>query len=96
LIIYCDFDGILCTQNKDNPSNYEYAEPIEENIEKLNKLYEDGNIIIIWTSRGSITGIDYYDLTMKQIQDWGIKYHDLRLDKPYYDILIDDRSENSL
>jgi hypothetical protein len=67
---------------------------IHESIrkQKVNALYEQGNTIIYWTARGSRSGIDWYDLTKQQLDDWGAKYHDLRCDKPYYDLFIEDKS----
>ena len=96
MIIYCDIDGVLMTQDKDNPSWYHLAKPIQENIDKLNKKYDDGNTIILWTARGCISGVDYRKLTEKQLDEFGIKYHKLRMDKPYYDIFYDDRSDKEL
>ena len=49
MIIYVDIDGTICTlnssddENKDqsfDPAGYEDAQPIEENIDKINKLYD--------------------------------------------------------
>ena len=31
-------------------------------------------------------------LTEKQLNDWGAKYHELRVDKPFYDLFIEDKS----
>ena len=92
MIIYCDIDGVLCTQDKDNPSIYRKAKPIEENIKKLNKLYDDGHSIILWTSRGTTSTIDWEEFTKNQLDMWGVKYHKLKMGKPYYDIIIDDKS----
>jgi len=93
MIVYVDIDGVLCTQNKDNPSLYGKAEPIRKNINKINKLFDEGHSIILWTARGSTTKIDWRDFTEKQLEVWGVKYHKLRLDKPYFDIFIDDKTQ---
>ena len=61
-------------------------------IEKINKLYEQGNTIVYWTSRGSRKQINWYTLTKSQLDSWGVKYHELRVDKPYYDLFIDDKT----
>ena len=96
--IFVDIDETICIHpetNKDTikgARNYENAVPVETNIAKINKLYDDGNIIVYWTARGSRTGIDWYDLTKKQLEKWGAKHHELRCDKPFYDIFIEDRS----
>ncbi len=96
MIIYCDIDGVLMTQDPNNEIDYENAEPIKENIEKINKMYEAGDNITLWTSRGSLTGIDHRVLTLKQLKKFGVKYHTLRMDKPYYDEFIDDRARGEL
>jgi hypothetical protein len=89
-IIYVDIDETICTTPESR--KYEDANPIFENIEKINKLYEQGNTIVYWTSRGSRKQINWYDLTYKQLVLWGAKFHELRVDKPYYDLFIDDKT----
>lgn len=89
-IIYVDIDETICS----TPSSrsYEEASPILNNIKKINDLYDQGNTIVYWTSRGSRKQIDWFELTKKQLDSWGAKYHELRTDKPYYDIFIDDKT----
>ncbi len=90
--VYCfDIDGTICT-NTDGA--YEEAQPYSERIEKLNQLYDAGNEIIIFTARGSKTGINWAELTKKQLELWGVKYHELIFGKPYADVFIDDRAVN--
>jgi hypothetical protein len=89
-IIYVDIDETICKTSEDR--KYENSEPIDENIQKINKLYDEGNTIVYWTSRGSRKQIDWYDLTYKQLNEWGVKFHELRVDKPYYDFFIDDKT----
>ena len=96
MIIYCDIDGVICTQDPKNPSFYQKAKPIQESIDKINKLYDEGNSIILWTSRGVTSTIDWEDFTKKQLEVWGVKYHRLRMKKPYYNIFIDDKSFRSV
>ena len=64
-------------------------------IEQINKLYLEGNTVIYWTARGGVTGIDWYDLTKRQLDLWGAKYHDLRMGKPHYDYFICDKVINA-
>lgn len=90
-VIYVDIDETICI-TPDNPRIYEESLPIRENINKINDLYDKGNRIVYWTARGSRSGINWYDLTKKQLVEWGAKHHDLRLDKPYYDMFIDDKN----
>ena len=45
-----------------------------------------------WTARGSRKQIDWRELTEKQLKEWGAKYHELEVDKPFYDLFIEDKS----
>tara|TARA_R100000005_G_C4952167_1_gene172204 strand:- start:738 stop:1052 length:315 start_codon:yes stop_codon:yes gene_type:complete len=90
---YCfDIDGTLCTTN----CHYKDAKPFTNVIDKVNKLYEDGHEITLFTSRGSGSGTDWFEFTKKQVDSWSIKYHKLILGKPQYDIFVDDRAINNL
>jgi hypothetical protein len=84
-----DIDGVLATLTPGN--DYTLARPIEENIRLVNRLHESGNAIVLFTARGSKTGRDWRDWTVKQLADWGVKYHELRFGKPAGDFYIDDR-----
>jgi hypothetical protein len=76
-------------------TNYSQSKPIFKNIEKINKLYDMGHHIIYWSSRGVGSGIDYRELTIKQLDAAGCKYDSLELNKPLFDIFIDDKAINS-
>lgn len=90
MTVYCfDIDGTICT-NTDG--DYEQAVPFRERIEKINRLYNGGHKIVFFTGRGSTTGIDWYDMTTKQLNDWKVKYHELVMGKPFADIYIDDKT----
>jgi phosphoglycolate phosphatase-like HAD superfamily hydrolase len=89
MLIYCDIDGTIC----DTKGGYANAKPIKKNIAKINKLYDEGNIIVYWTGRGRTTGIDWSALTAQQLTRWGCKFHDVIMNaKPAYDRIIDDKS----
>lgn len=92
-VIYIDIDETICK----SPENRDYskARPIQKNIEKANKLYEEGNTIVYWTARGTVTGLDWRETTEQQFVVWGVKYHDLKFGKPYYDLFIDDKNMNT-
>ena len=91
-LIFVDIDGTICTIAKG--LDYKTAEPIKENIEKVNKLYDAGNNIIYWTARGAVTGIDWTLATRTQLERWGAKHHELLMnDKPHYDLLICDKTK---
>tara|TARA_Y100000996_G_C22482351_1_gene626736 strand:- start:760 stop:1005 length:246 start_codon:yes stop_codon:yes gene_type:complete len=73
--------------------DYSMASPLENNIKKINKLYDEGNKIHYWTARGTVTKINHYDLTKNQLDSWGCKYHSLSVgEKPAYDLLICDKT----
>ena len=90
MIIYVDIDETICNTPEDR--NYAKSIPIVENIEKINKLYDEGNTIIYWTARGSGSGLNWYDLTESQLKKWGVHYNKLIFGKPSYDVFIDDKN----
>ena len=93
MIIYVDIDETICEYEVER--EYPNAKPIVENIQKINDLYDEGNTIIYWTARGTVTGIDWRETTERQFEDWGVKYHKLKFGKPNYDLFIDDKNINS-
>jgi hypothetical protein len=84
-----DIDGVLATLTPNN--DYTRAVPILSNIRIVNRLHDNGNRIVLYTARGSVTGIDWREHTEKQLAAWGVKYDELRLGKPAGDIYVDDR-----
>jgi hypothetical protein len=95
LVIYVDVDETIC-DTPDNPRDYTKAVPRKDAIEKINRLYDAGHKIIYWTARGSRTRIDWLPLTIQQLDEWGAKYSGVSRNKPYYDLLIDDKSLSSV
>lgn len=87
-----DIDGTLCTNTF---GKYETAEPNHERIKIINNLYDQGNIVNLFTARGTTTGIDWYEITFKQLKEWGVKFHTLSMGKPEADIYIDDKGINA-
>ncbi len=101
---YCvDIDGTICTPTKGR--DYESAQPYETRIHTLNKLYDEGNYIIYFTARamGRFSTEEYpiaaakasavlFELTQKQLKEWGVKYHELIMGKPHADMFIDDKA----
>ena len=89
-VIYVDIDGTICTCAKP----YSDAKPIAHHIDKINKLFDEGHMIIYYTARGAASGIDYTELTEEQLKEWGCKFHTLRMNhKPDYDLYICDKSK---
>lgn len=79
-----DLDGTLCKSCP--PEKYSVAEPIKENIEKVNKLYNMGHTIQIYTARSWIN----YDLTIDWLKRHGVKFHIVVLGKMLCHANIDD------
>lgn len=91
-VIMVDIDGTIC---ETDGLGYEFSRPIKQHIDAVNKLYDKGHRIIYWTARGAISKINWRELTEQQLRNWGCKYHELRLDKPAFDIMIDDKAIGS-
>lgn len=91
---YCfDIDGTICTDGVE----YKDAKPFPKVVDRINKLYDKGNTIIVSTSRGSRSGKDWFEFTEKQLNEWGIKYHELQVGKkPPAHIFVDDRSTTKM
>lgn len=88
-----DIDGTLVTNTF---GNYETAKPIKEAVQKLNQLYDDGHTILLMTARGATSKKDYTDFTKRQMEEFGIKFHQLIMNqKPNADFFIDDKAINA-
>ena len=90
-----DIDGTLCTNSG---GDYLNAQPFHDRIKIVNILAQN-NKIVLHTARGmgrhqndAQKAIEeFYDLTKKQLEDWGVEYHQLFLGKPSGDYYIDDK-----
>lgn len=85
-----DIDGTICHGSEDG--NYEAAEPDHDMIHWVRMHRCAGYHITLWSARGAMTGKDWRALTERQLEQWGVPYDVLRLDKPYADIYVDDRA----
>ena len=89
--IYVDIDNTICdTENSD----YHNSKPRQDQIDKINKLYDEGNEIVYMTARGlkSGRGETYYrPITEEQLKSWGCKYHELSFKIHDADFFIDDK-----
>jgi len=93
-MIYCfDIDGTICTNTE---GDYENAEPFPDVVAEINRLFEQGDQILLNTARGGTTGIDWTEVTKNQMTKWGVPYHELIMAKPTADIFIDDRAINAI
>ena len=91
--IYIDIDGTICRY--EGSVDYNLAIPYKDRIEKINKLYDEGNRIHYWTSRGVETNEYWLGKTKDQLDSWGCKYHGILINKPVYDLFIDDKNIKS-
>ena len=94
-----DIDGTICINSN---SDYENSVPIQDRVDKINQLYNEGNTIIFQTARGmgrsknspAFAYAKFFQLTQDQLKKWGVKYHSLFLGKPAGDIYVDDKGIN--
>ena len=100
---YCiDIDGTICTPTVGR--DYHKAQPWQDRIQVLNKLYDEGNYIIYFTARAmgrfadqphSVASVKakevLFELTRQQLEEWGVKYNELIMGKPHADFFIDDK-----
>ena len=102
-IICFDLDNVICNNIKytnKNLINYNRSKPIKESVKIINKLYNLGYIINIFTSRGmtrykgdiKMIHKKLKKLTILQLEKWNVKYHNLYFGKPYYDYFVDDKA----
>ena len=90
--IYCfDIDETIC---RTDGLDYALAVQIINLIKKINFLYYNGNTIKFYTARGTKTNIDWTDETIMQLNNWGVKYHELSFGKPFADFYVDDKAIN--
>ena len=94
-----DLDNTIC---KTKGNIYKKSKPINQVVRIINKLYEEGNIIKIYTARfmgrnsDKLSKLTKYqkNMTIRQLEKWNVKYHKIFFGKPSFDILIDDKSLN--
>lgn len=83
--IFVDIDGVLTHETEGH--DYKSRTPRPDMIQYINDLSET-NTITLYTSR--------FECDRKITEEWlkenKVIYHDLIMDKPQYDILIDDRA----
>lgn len=93
LMIYCfDLDGTLCSLTD---GQYEEAQPFLSRVQHVNRLFEQGHTIRIFTARGATTGKSWLALTESQLKEWGVRHHELFMGKPGADIYVDDKAVHS-
>jgi hypothetical protein len=89
MIYIVDIDNTICISEN---SNYYQSRPIFDRIQKVNQLHDAGHTIIYWTARGMNSGKNWEQLTKYQLNEWGCKYNQLLMNKPMYDVWVDDKA----
>tara|TARA_B100000214_G_scaffold371394_1_gene347710 strand:- start:151 stop:849 length:699 start_codon:yes stop_codon:yes gene_type:complete len=101
-IVLVDIDETICFY--EGKRVYGTGTPSKENIDKINKLYDEGWKVVYWTARGGSdkskrSGVNYHELTENELKSWGCKFHDLCTGatgyspKPLYDLVVDDKAK---
>jgi len=85
-IICFDLDGTICTEER--TFRKQYAKPHKQIVELINKLYDEGHHIIIFTGRNSLE----WQATRDWLLENNVKYHQLIMNKPFFDYYICDRA----
>jgi hypothetical protein len=84
LMVYCfDIDDTILRMK-----SLKLYKPIKERIKYINKKFEEGNYIYLYTCRQK-------NGTSKLLNKFGLKYHEIIYGKPKAHIYIDDSSINS-
>jgi len=94
-----DIDNVIC---KTEGTNYKNSKPNKKVIDLINKFYDNGYIIKIFTARymgrnnESISKAKKqgFKSTYNQLKKWDLKFSKLIFGKPTFDIYVDDKSYN--
>ena len=93
-----DLDGTIVSQK--SITEYSEALPIFNVINKINKLFDAGHCIIIYTARGMNTysgNVDFIELNLRKVTEetlskFGVKYTSLVFGKLCGDYYVDDKN----
>ena len=96
-IICFDLDNVICITKK---NYYLKSKPKKKVIKLINYLYFNNFYIKIFTARsmGRFNGNKIKvlrhikELTLQQLKNWNVKYHEMIFFKPSFDIYVDDKS----
>jgi len=83
-----DFKGIWDLTPNQLSNIYRKLKPNNKIIKIVNKLFNKGYTVFIFTSRSNM----YQSITKSWLNKYKVKYHYLVVDKPYYEWIIDDKS----
>ncbi len=84
-----DIDGVIA--QFDESLDYANVGPRPAMVKAIQKLYEAGNEIVLFTARGYVTGVDWKETTIEQMKKFGVPYNELIFGKPNADYYVDDK-----
>ena len=85
--IYCiDIDGVLTNETAGH--DYANRSPNIRNINAVNSLHRLGHRILLYTARYPEDEL----ITKAWLLTFNVKYHELKLGKPQYDFIVDDKT----
>jgi hypothetical protein len=83
-----DIDDTILFSDVDACGNYTIRSANFPLIERINRLYDTGNIIILETGRHW----NHMEITQSQLLAAGVKYHTLIMGKPPVDYYVEDKA----
>jgi len=86
-VILVDFDGVLSTGEAWTPEDCEKAEPIEENIKKVNELAKY-NFIVVYTARRD----ELIYASLKWLKRHGVEFDAISNNKTAANYYVDDKN----
>ena len=105
ITIAFDLDDVICyrTSEQGGVEKYNTCKPNLDMVNIVNECYALGYKVVIYTARGmTVFGGDVskiysnlYELTLNQLNNWGVKFDQLVMGKIHYDLLVDDKAIRS-
>ena len=89
LILAIDIDGVICKEGDWGTIGAIQREPIQKNIDKINKLFDDGNYIVLYSARLE----EDRAVTEMYMKIHKVKYNVLVLNKLVFDMYIDTKDK---
>jgi CMP-N-acetylneuraminic acid synthetase len=86
-----DIDNTI-QQLAENGAGAGKTRPIERNIARVNRLFDAGNTIVLWTSQKLDEEPGIREATVDRLRKWGVKYHELLFGKPRGDVFVDGKA----
>ncbi|MCW6159505.1 MAG: hypothetical protein LVQ95_00235 [Candidatus Micrarchaeales archaeon] len=79
-IYLIDVDGTLCEdiKNEEGTVRMLKAKPLMDSIAAINRLYDEGHYICIFTARTD----EHKEVTEKWLKEHNVKYHQIMVNKP--------------